>query len=81
MAGNSRDAGRSVTARALSVLTAFDIDHSRLTLTAIARRAGIPLATAHRLVRELEHWGRCTATPKGGTRSACGCGRSACSRR
>ncbi|QUG99445.1 IclR family transcriptional regulator [Saccharopolyspora erythraea] len=57
MAGNSRDAGRSVTARALSVLTAFDIDHSRLTLTAIARRAGIPLATAHRLVRELEHWG------------------------
>ncbi|GAA4611294.1 IclR family transcriptional regulator [Saccharopolyspora hordei] len=57
MAGNSRDPGRSVTARALSVLTAFDIDHVRLTLTAIARRAGIPLATAHRLVRELELWG------------------------
>ncbi|MER7010489.1 IclR family transcriptional regulator [Saccharopolyspora sp. NPDC000359] len=57
MAGNSRDPGRSVTARALSVLTAFDIDHVRLTLTAIARRAQIPLATAHRLVRELELWG------------------------
>ncbi|MDA3644546.1 IclR family transcriptional regulator [Saccharopolyspora indica] len=57
MAGNSRDPGRSVTARALSVLTAFDIDHVRLTLTAIARRAEIPLATAHRLVRELEMWG------------------------
>lgn len=57
MAGNSRDAGRSVTARALSVLTAFDLEHSRLTLTAIARRAGIPLATAHRLVGELELWG------------------------
>ncbi|GAA0508211.1 hypothetical protein GCM10011581_19870 [Saccharopolyspora subtropica] len=57
MAGNSRDPGRSVTARALSVLTAFDSDHTRLTLTAIARRAGIPLATAHRLVRELELWG------------------------
>ncbi|QIZ35302.1 IclR family transcriptional regulator [Saccharopolyspora sp. ASAGF58] len=57
MAGNSRDPGRSVTARALSVLTAFDIEHARLTLTAIARRAEIPLATAHRLVRELEMWG------------------------
>lgn len=57
MAGNSRDQGRSVTARALSVLTAFDIDNTRLTLTAIARRADIPLATAHRLVRELENWG------------------------
>lgn len=57
MAGNSRDQGRSVTARALSVLTAFDVDNPRLTLTAIARRADIPLATAHRLVRELETWG------------------------
>ncbi|MFD0921772.1 IclR family transcriptional regulator [Saccharopolyspora rosea] len=57
MAGNSRDPGRSVTARALSVLTAFDVDHTRLTLTGIARRAGIPLATAHRLVGELEMWG------------------------
>ncbi|MEU6128845.1 IclR family transcriptional regulator [Saccharopolyspora sp. NPDC047091] len=57
MAGNSRDAGRSVTGRALSVLTAFDIEHTRLTLTAIARRSGIPLATAHRLVGELESWG------------------------
>ncbi|MGW0891890.1 IclR family transcriptional regulator [Saccharopolyspora sp. NPDC002578] len=57
MAGNSRDSGRSVTGRALSVLTAFDVDHTRLTLTAIARRAAIPLATAHRLVGELEAWG------------------------
>lgn len=60
MAGNSRDPGRSVTARALSVLTAFDVEHTRLTLTAIARRAAIPLATAHRLVRELEMWGALT---------------------
>lgn len=57
MAGNSRDSGRSVTARALSVLTAFDVEHTRLTLTGIARRADIPLATAHRLVGELEAWG------------------------
>ncbi len=57
MAGNSRDAGRSVTARALSVLTAFDTEHTRLTLTEIARAADIPLATAHRLLGELEEWG------------------------
>lgn len=57
MAGNSRDAGRSVTARALSVLTAFDSEHAELTLTDIARRADIPLATTHRLVGELEVWG------------------------
>ncbi|GAA2334364.1 IclR family transcriptional regulator [Saccharopolyspora halophila] len=46
-----------MTGRALSVLTAFDAEHGRMTLTAIARRADIPLATAHRLVRELEMWG------------------------
>lgn len=57
MAGNSRDSGRSVTARALSVLTAFAPDRPRLTLTEIAREAAIPLATAHRLVGELEVWG------------------------
>lgn len=57
MAGNSRECGRSVTTRALSVLTAFDADHPELTLTEIARCAGIPLATAHRLVGELEAWG------------------------
>lgn len=57
MAGNSRNPGKSVTARALSILDAFDIDHVRLTLTEIARRSDIPLATTHRLVGELETWG------------------------
>lgn len=57
MAGNSRDSGRAVTARALSVLTAFDARHCRQTLTEISRRTGIPLATTHRLVGELERWG------------------------
>jgi len=65
VAGNSRDPGRSVTARALSVLTAFDAEHPRLTLTAIAQRADIPLATAHRLVRELELWGALQRDPDG----------------
>lgn len=53
MAGNSREPGRSVTSRVLSVFDAFDIDHPRLSLSGIARRTGLPLPTVHRLVREL----------------------------
>jgi DNA-binding IclR family transcriptional regulator len=56
MAGNTRDPGQSVTARALAVLNAFDTTHPRLTLSDMARRAGLPLATVHRLARELEAW-------------------------
>jgi DNA-binding IclR family transcriptional regulator len=47
----------SVTSRALDLLGAFDPDHRVLTLSTLARRAGIPLATAHRLVGELHKWG------------------------
>ena len=56
MAGNTRDPGQSVTARALALLGAFDAAHPRLTLSDLARRTGLPLATAHRLARELEAW-------------------------
>jgi DNA-binding IclR family transcriptional regulator len=56
MAGQTRQPGVSVASRLLGVLGAFDADHQRLTLTQIARRAGLPLATAHRLVAELEGW-------------------------
>lgn len=49
-------AGRSVTLRALSILDAFDVTHRRLNLTEIARRSELPLATAHRHVRELVDW-------------------------
>ncbi|WP_222432083.1 IclR family transcriptional regulator [Leekyejoonella antrihumi] len=42
-----------MTSRVLAVLGAFDADHRALTLTQIADRAGIPVPTAHRLVREL----------------------------
>ncbi|WP_246274061.1 IclR family transcriptional regulator [Phytohabitans houttuyneae] len=49
-------AGRSVTLRALSVLDAFDTAHRRLNLSEIARRSALPLATAHRHVRELVDW-------------------------
>jgi DNA-binding IclR family transcriptional regulator len=47
----------SVTSRALDVLGAFDPEHRRLTLTDLAKRAGLPLATAHRLIGELQKWG------------------------
>ncbi|GGL11291.1 hypothetical protein Sme01_42220 [Sphaerisporangium melleum] len=54
MAGGSSEPGRSVTSRVLAILAAFDADHAELTLTDIARRGGLALPTAHRLVRELE---------------------------
>ncbi|MGJ9412861.1 IclR family transcriptional regulator [Aeromicrobium sp. CF4.19] len=53
MAGNSANPGVSVTSRVLAILGAFDERHRALTLTAIARRAEVPLPTAHRLVGEL----------------------------
>jgi len=54
MAAPAAKVGRSVTSRALTVLAAFDQDHLRLGLSQIARRAGLPLTTTHRLVHELE---------------------------
>lgn len=47
----------SVTARALQVLEAFSAEHSALSLTELARRSGLPLSTAHRLVHDLAAWG------------------------
>ena len=45
---------RAVTGRAFEVLDTFDTKHRRQTLAQISRRSGLPLTTAHRLVRELE---------------------------
>ncbi|WP_219418926.1 IclR family transcriptional regulator [Pseudonocardia nigra] len=47
----------SVAARALSLLGAFDSDHVALTLSDLARRTDLPVATCHRLVHELVEWG------------------------
>ncbi|MEV6846281.1 IclR family transcriptional regulator [Actinoplanes sp. NPDC051411] len=55
----------SVTSRALDVLGAFDPDHRSLTLTELAKRAGLPLATAHRLIAELQKWGALDRLPGG----------------
>ena len=57
VAGGASRAGRPVTARALDLLGAFDTAHRRMTLTELAARAGLPIATAHRLVAELVGWG------------------------
>ncbi len=57
MAGGARDPGQSVVSRALALLDAFDSDHPQLTLSELSRAAGLPLATAHRLLGELVTWG------------------------
>jgi DNA-binding IclR family transcriptional regulator len=46
-----------VTSRALALLGAFDEQHRRLNLTEMARRAAVPVPTAHRLAAELVAWG------------------------
>jgi DNA-binding IclR family transcriptional regulator len=56
MAGNSARPGQSVATRVLALLGAFDAAHPQLSLSEMARRADLPLATAHRLARELEAW-------------------------
>lgn len=46
-----------VIGRALQLLDAFDAQRRELTLSELARRAGMPLSTAHRLMHELCAWG------------------------
>jgi DNA-binding IclR family transcriptional regulator len=46
-----------VIGRALQLLDAFDAEHRELTLSELARRADLPLSTAHRLMHELCAWG------------------------
>jgi DNA-binding IclR family transcriptional regulator len=65
VAGRTSDPGRSVTSRALAVLSAFSTAAPRLTLSEIADRAELPLTTAHRLLGELATWGALTRRPDG----------------
>ncbi|WP_328532040.1 IclR family transcriptional regulator [Nocardioides sp. NBC_00368] len=65
MAGNSRQAGTSVTSRALAILSAFDEQHRAMSLSDIASRADLPLATTHRLLGELFRWGALERLPSG----------------
>ncbi len=53
-----RESGkRTAAARVLAVLGAFSQGGGALTLTEISRYADLPLATAHRLAREVLNWG------------------------
>ena len=65
MSGNGAGTGASVASRVLALLGAFDNDHRSLTLTELARRSELPLATAHRLVGELVGWGALARQPGG----------------
>jgi DNA-binding IclR family transcriptional regulator len=65
MAGNTNDAGRTVASRLLAIFDAFDIEHLRLSLSDIARRADLSLPTAHRLVGELTQWRGLERDPDG----------------
>ncbi|GGM67306.1 IclR family transcriptional regulator [Dactylosporangium sucinum] len=53
MAGRVSTPGASVVSRVFAVLGAFDERHRGLTLSELSRRAGLPLATTHRLAAEL----------------------------
>ncbi|WP_202638848.1 IclR family transcriptional regulator [Bailinhaonella thermotolerans] len=52
-----RPARPPVTRRVLAILAAFTPETPAMPLAEIARRAGLPPATAHRLVAELTRWG------------------------
>jgi DNA-binding IclR family transcriptional regulator len=64
MAGNSADAGRSVTSKVIAILLTFT-NGSVFSLTEIARLTGLPISTAHRLATELAAWGMLERTDDG----------------
>ena len=64
MAGNSTESGRSVTSKITSILMTFT-EGSEHSLTEIARLAGLPISTAHRLASELASWRLLERTPMG----------------
>lgn len=58
----------SVAGKVMAILEAFAPGGVRLSLTEICRRAGLPLATGHRLVRELTEGGFLERLPDGSYR-------------
>lgn len=56
MAGNSSEGGRSVTSKIVAILLTFT-DGDVHSLTEVARLAGMPTSTVHRLISELTAWG------------------------
>jgi DNA-binding IclR family transcriptional regulator len=68
MAGNSAESGRSVTSKITSILLTFT-EGSEHSLTEIARLAGLPISTAHRLTAELASWRLLERTSAGAYRA------------
>ena len=64
MAGNAGESGRSVTSKISAILMTF-AEGSEHSLTEIARLAGLPISTAHRLTSELSAWRLLERTPDG----------------
>lgn len=54
-----------MTTRIVRIISAFDETHSSLPVAAVARRADLPLSTAHRLVAELAGHGLLQREPSG----------------
>ncbi|CAN7377497.1 helix-turn-helix domain-containing protein [Arthrobacter sp. LjRoot78] len=61
--------GESVISRVVRLMSAFDRDLPTKTLSGLARRAGLPLTTAHRLVDDLVLHGLIERLPDGNLRS------------
>lgn len=61
-------AERSAVRKALDLLDVFGPGSGELSIREIARRAGVPRSTAHRLVAELVEWGALERSPGGGLR-------------
>ena len=63
MSGRRREGTpRTVTARLMTILSAFSQDHPVLGLADICRRTGLSSSTTHRLVGELTEWGALART-------------------
>jgi DNA-binding IclR family transcriptional regulator len=60
-----RSGGRTVTSKVLALLAAFGPETPALTLSELARRAGVSMPTAHRRVVELVEWGALERGPDG----------------
>jgi DNA-binding IclR family transcriptional regulator len=56
---------RSVTSKVLALLAAFTPETPELSLSELARRAGLSLPTAHRRAAELLEWGALERGPDG----------------
>jgi DNA-binding IclR family transcriptional regulator len=65
VAGNLSQPGAGVLSRAFALLGAYDERHRRLKLSSMARRAELPVPTAHRMVADLVALGALARTASG----------------